>query len=174
MQYLFCVYVTYCGCDYRWGMEWWMDLLTTCIHHSKPHFISHWHGLVSSVYYSLHKSFPGNGFYRGRFFSFPHSCPLATAARAELMSTDNSTNWFPGWRPFHTNILAFSSQTDLHLNWTATELYNQTSYFTPLHSTELLTNPIAARLVSLLYNLGADPTETPHPVILLLLSWEVA
>jgi hypothetical protein len=32
------------------------DLLTTCVHHSKLHFIDHWHThrLASLVYYSLH------------------------------------------------------------------------------------------------------------------------
>jgi hypothetical protein len=30
-------------CDYRGGMNWWMELLTTCIHHSELHFTDHWH-----------------------------------------------------------------------------------------------------------------------------------
>jgi hypothetical protein len=35
---LFCI-VTYLGVwDYRGGMEWIMDLLNTCIHHSELHF----------------------------------------------------------------------------------------------------------------------------------------
>jgi hypothetical protein len=93
---------------------------------------------VSSVYYSLSQPFPGNGFYQRRFFSFPHSGPLVTAAHAELSSTDNSTNWVPGWQPFHTNLLVFSSQADFELttdNWTV----SPTSYFMSLHSTELPT-----------------------------------
>jgi hypothetical protein len=32
-----------------------------------------------------------------------------------------STNWAPGWRPFHTNLLIFSSQADFQLT---TELVN--------------------------------------------------
>jgi hypothetical protein len=32
-----------------------------------------------------------------------------------------STNWAPGWRPFHTNLLIFSSQDDFQLT---TELVN--------------------------------------------------
>jgi hypothetical protein len=78
------------------------------------------HRIISSVYYSLHSQFPGNGFYREKFFSFPNSGPLVEAALAELLSTDNSTNWFPGWRPFHTSLLFFSSQADFQLttdNW---------------------------------------------------------
>jgi hypothetical protein len=29
-------------CDYRRGMDWWMDLLTTCVHHSELHFTVPW------------------------------------------------------------------------------------------------------------------------------------
>jgi hypothetical protein len=50
-----------------------------------------------------------------RFFSFPHSGPLVTAAHAELLSTDSCV---PRWRLFHTNqLLVFSSQADFQLNW---------------------------------------------------------
>jgi hypothetical protein len=86
--------------------------------------------LVYSVYYSLHYPFPCYGFSQRTFFSFLHSDLPVTASHAELLSTDNSTNWVPGWRPFHTNLLVFSSQAHnltltnqlLHvssLNWTA-------------------------------------------------------
>jgi hypothetical protein len=34
----------------------------------------------------------------------------------QRLSTDKSTGWVPGWRPFHTNVLVFSSQTDFQLN----------------------------------------------------------
>jgi hypothetical protein len=61
---------------------------------------------------------------------------LLSQARAELFSTDNSTNSVPGWRSFHTNLLILSSQADFQLT---TELFQSpTSYFTSLHSTELL------------------------------------
>jgi hypothetical protein len=30
-------------CDYRRGMDWWMDLLNTAIHHAVSHVIDHWH-----------------------------------------------------------------------------------------------------------------------------------
>jgi hypothetical protein len=69
------------------------------------------------------------------------------------LSTENSTNWVPGWRPFQTNLIDFSSQADFQLN------SSPTSYFTPLHSTELLTTVTAARLLSSFYNLGADASE---------------
>jgi hypothetical protein len=52
------------------------------------------------------------------------------------LSTNNLTNWVPGWRPFHVNLLVFSSQADF--NWQLKSL-SLTSYFTSLHSTEMLT-----------------------------------
>jgi hypothetical protein len=54
------------------------------------------HRLVSSVCYTLYYSFLGNGFYQGKFFSFPCSGPLVTAEHAELLLTANSTNWVRG------------------------------------------------------------------------------
>jgi hypothetical protein len=122
--------------DYRRGMIWWMDLLTICIYHWELHFteFTDKQRLVSSVYYNLQQSFPGNGFYRGTFFSFPHSGPPITAACAELLSTDNSTNWVSIWRPFHTNLLVFSSQADFQLNWqlNTLSLTNQLLHVTSL------------------------------------------
>jgi hypothetical protein len=65
-----------------------------------------------------------------RFFSLPPSGPLVTAASVERLSIDNSTNWIPGWRPFHTNLLVFSSQAHFQLttdNWTlSSRLFNVT------------------------------------------------
>jgi hypothetical protein len=43
-------------------------------------------------------------------------------------------NWVPGWWPFHSNLLVFSSQADFQLN-----SHSPTSYFMSLHPTELLT-----------------------------------
>jgi hypothetical protein len=70
------------------------------------------------VFYSLSVATASN---RGRFFSFPSSGHLVSVGRAEHLSTDNSTDWVPGWRPFHTTHLVFSSQADLQVttdNWT--------------------------------------------------------
>jgi hypothetical protein len=40
--------VTFLGdCVYRRCMDWWMDLLTTCIHHSELHFTVHWYTQTS-------------------------------------------------------------------------------------------------------------------------------
>jgi hypothetical protein len=36
-----------CMSDYRRGLDWWLDLLTTWIHHSELHFTDHWHTQTS-------------------------------------------------------------------------------------------------------------------------------
>jgi hypothetical protein len=47
--------VTYLGVrDYRRGMDYWMSLLTTSIHHSELHSTDHWHTQTST--YSLLQS----------------------------------------------------------------------------------------------------------------------
>jgi hypothetical protein len=38
-----------------------------------------------------------------------------TASRADLNPQLSDTYWLPGWQPFHTNVLVFSSQADFHL-----------------------------------------------------------
>jgi hypothetical protein len=52
-----------CMSDYRRGLDSWLDLLITytITTHDYNLQITDTH-LVSSVYYSLHKPFPGNGF----------------------------------------------------------------------------------------------------------------
>jgi hypothetical protein len=40
------------GCDCRWGLDWWMDLLTTCTHHSELQVITAL-SLISTLYKSL-------------------------------------------------------------------------------------------------------------------------
>jgi hypothetical protein len=47
--------------------------------------------------------------------SVPHSGPLVTDSCAEPLSNDDPTNWVPGWWPFHTNLLVFSSQAGFEL-----------------------------------------------------------
>jgi hypothetical protein len=122
-----------------------MNLLTTCIHHSELQFINlthtHTHTNVLSLLYSPLAVSYQRLLRHWKFFSFPCSDPLVTTARAEYLSTDNSTDWDPGLRPFHTNLP-----------------HSPTSYFTSLHLTKLLTST-TARLVSSFYNLWADPIE---------------
>jgi hypothetical protein len=114
-------------CDYRRGMDWWMDLLTTCIHHSELHIIDYRHTQTSFL--SLLQSplaVSWKRLYHWRLFSFPHSGPLETVARAELLSTDNSTKLVSGWLPFNTNLLVFSSQPDFQLNLLTNQLLHGT------------------------------------------------
>jgi hypothetical protein len=51
------------------------------------------------------------------------------------LPTDKSTNWVPGWRPFHTNLLVFSSQADFQLTWQLNCLTNQLLHVTSLNWT---------------------------------------
>jgi hypothetical protein len=48
-----------------------------------------------------------------------NSCQLSTQLQRHFFSTFlaelDTTNWVPGWRPFHTNILVFSSQAGFQL-----------------------------------------------------------
>jgi hypothetical protein len=112
------------------------------IHHSELHFTHHWHTQTSVL--SLLQSPPAVSWqrlYQWRFFSFPCSGPLFTAACAELLSIDSSTNWVPGWRPFHINLLVFCSQADFQLN----SLINQLLHVTSLNwnaDNSVLTNPL--------------------------------
>jgi hypothetical protein len=92
-----------------------------------------------------------------------YSSASVLKSRTEL-STINSTNWVPVWRPFHTYLLVFSWQADFQqpatsrhftqLNWQLNPLthhpatsrhftqlttepsHSPSSYFTSLHSTE--------------------------------------
>jgi hypothetical protein len=42
-----CIYILSHCSDYRRGMDWLLDLLTTCIHHSELHFTDDWHSQTS-------------------------------------------------------------------------------------------------------------------------------
>jgi hypothetical protein len=49
-----------------------------------------------------------------------------------LVNCQPSTNWVPGWRPFHTNLQIFSSGADFQLNSVL-----PTSYFTSVQFSSL-------------------------------------
>jgi hypothetical protein len=132
-----CVSVCVCVCvwDYRRSVNWWMDLLTTCIHQSELHFTDHWHThtrvlslLQSPLAVFWQRLLPREIFQLPGLWSSCHSRPCRT---------DNSTNCLPGWRSFHTNLLDFSSQAEFLLT-TELSVTNQLLHFTSLHSAELL------------------------------------
>jgi hypothetical protein len=78
--------------DYRRGMGWILDLLTTWVHHSELQFTDNWHTQTNVLSLLVSTSrFLATHLTQWRFFSFPRSGRLFTAARAELLSTDNST-----------------------------------------------------------------------------------
>jgi hypothetical protein len=137
-------------------MNWWRDMLATCIHHLKLYFTDHWNRQTSAL-----KSITISN---NRFLSTASTEGQSSASRAYILSSQPSvqnslsTDYSNNWRPFHTNLLVFSSQADF-LNCTATELsHSRTSYFTSLHSTELLTTPPA--------------THSLLQTVLLITSWQ--
>jgi hypothetical protein len=53
-------------CDYRWDLDWWMNLLTTCTHHSELQIFTAL-SLISTLYQSLHaKSSPACSVFTSR------------------------------------------------------------------------------------------------------------
>jgi hypothetical protein len=133
---------TYCrvfkGCDYRWGADWWKDLLTACIHHSDLHLTVHWHTQTSVL--SLLQSSLADSWQRlleGDSSAFRVQILFSQPPAQNSFSSDNSTHWVPGWGSIHTTLLVFSPQADFQLNWQLNSFIHQPA--TSLHSTELLT-----------------------------------
>jgi hypothetical protein len=127
--------------DYRRGMDWILDLLTTSVDCSELHFTDHWQTQTSVL--SLLKvstsRFLATAYTERNFSAFRAQVPVSQPPVQNSLSTDNSStcNCVPGWRPFHTNLLVFSSLADFRLttdNWTV----SPPTCFTSLHSTELL------------------------------------
>jgi hypothetical protein len=125
-------------------MDWILDLLTTYIHHSELYFTDHWHTQTSVL--SLLQSPLAVSWQRllpMEILHLPFSrryCPANIPQLNCQPACGPLVNWqlncVPGWPPFHTSLLVFSSQAEQ----LTTELsHSPTSYFTSLHSTELLT-----------------------------------
>jgi hypothetical protein len=87
-------------------MDWWIDLLTACIHHSELHFTDHWHTqtsvlslLQSPLAISWQRLLPREILQLPALRSSCYSCLCRT-----LVNFQPSTNWVWGW---------------LSINWTA-------------------------------------------------------
>jgi hypothetical protein len=61
---------------------------------------------------------------------------LDSAANPE-MTTDNSTNWVPGWRPFHTSLLVVPLQADSQLTTEFSHEPATSRHFTQLNCWQL-------------------------------------
>jgi hypothetical protein len=134
-------------CDYRRGMDLWMDFLITYMHHSELQVITA-PLLTATIQRSPQHllSLFAACCVNSRSLTTASNSGDSSASRAQVLLTQppvqNSTdyywqliiNWIPGRRPFHTNLLVFSSQADFQLNF-------------------------SAGLGSSLYSLGADSTE---------------
>jgi hypothetical protein len=125
-------------CDYRWGMDWILALLTTCIHHLELHFTDHWHTqtsvlslLQSPLAVSWQQIYCRNynsltelhipDITHKVFFVQPHSCNWLFSSQPPIQNSTElptPTNGVPGWWPFHTNLVVFSSQANFQLNCT--------------------------------------------------------
>jgi hypothetical protein len=75
------------------------------------------HGLVSSFITVSTSRFLTTDLTQWRFFTYPRSGPLVTDACAEFLSTDNSTNLVPGWRPVFTAFHRLPSTDNWQLNF---------------------------------------------------------
>jgi hypothetical protein len=125
--------------DYRRGMDLILDLFTTCIHQSELHFTFHWHTQTSVLSLLVSTShFLATASTKGNSSASRTQVLFVTAARAELLSTDNWTGSQTGG---HFTSTSYSSLHRLTFNWQLTTAlsHSPTSYFTSLHSTELLT-----------------------------------
>jgi hypothetical protein len=107
---------------YRRGVDRWMDLLTTYTHHSELQVITAL-SVISTFCKSLQH--PLSLFETSIIVSWQR---LLTEKKIQLhalslylhsFSCRTQLNWLnycpPGWRPFHTNLLVFSSPPDFQL-----------------------------------------------------------
>jgi hypothetical protein len=113
-----------------------MDWLTTCVHHSELHFADHWHIQTSvlcliqcPLAVSWQRLLPREILQLPALRSYCHYRPCRTR-----LNCQPSTNWVPGWRPFHTNLLVFFSHADFQLT-TVLSLANQLLQDTSLNWT---------------------------------------
>jgi hypothetical protein len=162
-------------CDYRWGMDWISDLLTTCMHHSRLHFTDHWHTqtsvlslLQSPLAISWQQILPREILHLPTLRSSCHSCPCRTLVnwqlswlgpRLEAILHHPPSLLFIGWLSLITDNWTVSLTNQLlhvtSLNWTA-DNWLQLSWW-PSYTTS-----------------GWTQQKTPPLTIILLLSWAVA
>jgi hypothetical protein len=106
--------------------RWWMDLLTTYTHHSELQVITFL--LLNSLQITIAhaKLFPVFYVFNSSSLATASNNGDSSASRAQVISSQPSSqnsnlnwqlsfNYIPGWRPFHTNLLVFSSQVDFQL-----------------------------------------------------------
>jgi hypothetical protein len=139
-----------CVWDYRQSMDCLLDLLNTCINHSELHFTDHWHtqtGVLSLLQSQIAVSW--QRLLRVEILQLSPSRPLFRVARAER----TLVNWQLNWLGRRLAAISHQPPSLLFTGWLSPELsHSPTSYFTSLHSTELLTtdnSTIAPSLLSL-------------------------
>jgi hypothetical protein len=96
------------------------DLLTSLLKHVSEFKGFCREGFITGQYGS--SRFPATASTEGDSSASRTQVLLSEPPMQNSLSTDNSTNWVPGWRLFHTNLLVFSSQPDFQRNLIATEV----------------------------------------------------
>jgi hypothetical protein len=86
-EYVKITEVTIYVCRYRWGMDWWMDLLTTYTHHSELQVITAL-SLISTLYKSLHAmSSPACSVLISHSLAMASNSGDSSASRAQFLSS---------------------------------------------------------------------------------------
>jgi hypothetical protein len=124
--------------DYSRSMDWWMDLLTTCIYNSELRFTDHWHTqisvlslLQSPLAVSRQRLLPVTIIQLPALWSSCHSRPCRTLV-----------NWQLNWLGSRLEAISHQPPSLLFTGWLSAELttelsHSPTSYFTSLHPTRL-------------------------------------
>jgi hypothetical protein len=118
-QRIYCQVFRCLTMDGAWFGEWIYSQLT---YNTRNYTLqtTDTHRLVCSLYYTPTSRFLATVSTEGDFSVSRTQVFLSEPPVQNSLSTDNSTNRVPGWLPFHTNLLVFSSQTDFQLptnNW---------------------------------------------------------
>jgi hypothetical protein len=89
-------------CDYRWGVDWILDLLTTCIHHLELHITVHWHTqtrvlsvLWSPLAVSWQRLLPREILQLPAFRSSCHSCPCRSLVKCNSTGSRAGSHFTP-------------------------------------------------------------------------------
>jgi hypothetical protein len=110
------LYIVTCFSDSLWGLDWWMNLLSNCVHHSELQVIQHYHWSTCFTLYrytntsvlSLHLSYPGKGFQRSNYTSL-------TVTAAHMKSSSHSL--IPFFSIIFNCRLKTLSQLSLSCSW---------------------------------------------------------
>jgi hypothetical protein len=93
------------------------------------------HRLVPSVYTVSTSHFLATASTKGDSSASHLQVLFVTATRAESLPSDNSSNWVPGWQPFHTSLHRLTTNWQLLSLSLSLSLTNQLLHITSLNWT---------------------------------------